>query len=212
MRRHSATSAPVYWSTAKRELSRVDPVLAEIIRRHPRIALRPRGEPFQTLARAIVSQQISVKAALSVWNRLCEASGGAHPDALLRMQRPALRACGLSERKCEYLGDLARHFAAGTLRPQTWPGMDDEALIAELVQVRGIGRWTAEMYLIFNLLRPDVLPLADLGLQRAMRLHYFRGRLVGEPRMRRLGATWSPWRSVATWYLWRSLDPVPVAY
>jgi DNA-3-methyladenine glycosylase II len=187
-------------------------VLGEIIRVHPRISLRRRGEPFLTLARAIVGQQISVKAAQSIWDRVAAAAPDMTPAQVLALERPVLRACGLSDRKVEYIADLARHFSSGELQPALWPGMDDEALIAELVKVRGIGRWTAEMFLIFNLLRPDVFPLHDLGLQRAIRLHYFRSRQVNVARMRKLGAHWAPWRSVATWYLWRSLDPVPVEY
>ena len=204
-------SAP-YWNRAKRELARSDPVLGRIIRAHPRIALEPRGEPFHTLARSIVGQQISVKAAASIWARVCAVAPRMHPKEIADAKHIRLRACGLSQRKAEYLADLARHFVDGTLRPRVWQRMDDEAVIAELVQVRGIGRWTAEMFLMFNLLRPDVLPLADLGLQRAIRIHYFRGRSVSPRTMRRVAEGWAPWRSVATWYLWRSLDPVPVEY
>jgi DNA-3-methyladenine glycosylase II len=126
--------------------------------------------------------------------------------------RRRLPACGLSQRKAEDIADLARHFVDGSIHARDWPQMDDEAVIAELIEVRGIGRWTAEMFLMFNLLRPDVLPLDDLGLQRAIGLHYFDGERVTRERMRELGAGWAPWRSVATWYLWRSLDPVPVEY
>ena len=123
-----------------------------------------------------------------------------------------LRTFGLSSRKSEYLRDLALHFVRGTIHAHRWPAMDDEAVIAELVRVRGIGRWTAEMFLIFNLLRPDVLPVDDLGLRRAASLHYRGGRALTPRTLRRLGEGWAPWRSVATWYLWRSLDPVPVEY
>jgi DNA-3-methyladenine glycosylase II len=203
---------PDYWDGAKRALARRDPVLGEIMRRHPRVHLVARGEPFMTLARAIVGQQISVKAAQSVWNRVLEVAPGMTAAEVLAVRRPRLRACGLSERKTEYIADLARHFAAGTIHPHRWPEMDDEAVIAELVAVRGIGRWTAEMFLIFNLLRPDVYPLGDLGLLNAVRRAYFRGRKVPVARIRRLGEQWAPWRSVATWYLWRSLDPLPVEY
>ncbi|MBI3371941.1 MAG: DNA-3-methyladenine glycosylase 2 family protein [Betaproteobacteria bacterium] len=203
---------PEYWPRAKRALVRGDATMGRIIRAYPKIALARRGQPFFTLARSIVGQQISVKAAQSVWNRLEAALPEVSPEAVLALERTALRACGLSERKVEYIADLARHFADGTARVERWPQMDDEDVIAELVQVRGIGRWTAEMFLIFNLLRPDVFPLDDLGLRKAMRLHYFRGRAVPVARMRKLGANWAPWRSVATWYLWRSLDPVPVEY
>jgi DNA-3-methyladenine glycosylase II len=202
---------PDYWLRAKRALARRDGVLARIIRAHPRIALARRGEPFKTLARSIVGQQISVKAAESVWNRVLAVAPAATPEQILNARR-RLRACGLSQRKTEYVTDLARHFADGSLHARDWPGMDDEAVIAELVQVRGIGRWTAEMFLMFNLLRPDVLPLDDLGLQKAVSLHYFGGERVGRERVRELALAWAPWRSVATWYLWRSLDPVPVEY
>jgi DNA-3-methyladenine glycosylase II len=204
--------APDYWLRAKRALAKADPVLAGIIRSHPRITLTCRGEPFLTLARAIVAQQISVKAAQSIWDRFAACVGEVTPASVLAKDRPLLRACGLSDRKTEYIADLAQHFAGGAIHVHRWPGMDDEAIIAELVEVRGIGRWTAEMFLIFNLMRPDVLPLDDLGLQRALRLHYFKGRARSREAMRRLARAWQPWRSVATWYLWRSLDPVPVAY
>ncbi|HEY6864209.1 MAG TPA: DNA-3-methyladenine glycosylase 2 family protein [Burkholderiales bacterium] len=205
-------AAPGYWLRAKRALSKSDPVMAGIIRSHPRIFLRPRGEPFTTLARAIVGQQISVKAAQSVWDRFAACVGEVTPERVLAKARPQLRACGLSDRKTEYIADLAQHVADGVIHVHRWPQMDDEAIIGELVEVRGIGRWTAEMFLIFNLLRPDVLPLDDLGLQRAICLHYFKGRPRSRRTMTRLASAWAPWRSVATWYLWRSLDPLPVEY
>ena len=203
---------PAYWDRAKRTLSRGDPVLAAIIRRHPRVHLAPRGEPFHTLARAIVGQQISVKAAQSVWDRFASLAVEVRPERVLALQRPQLRACGLSERKCEYIADLARRFADGEVHVHRWPDMDDEAVIADLTQVRGIGRWTAEMFLMFNLLRPDVFPLDDLGLQKGIRLAYHAGRAISLGTLRCRGEGWRPYRSVATWYLWRSLDPVPVEY
>jgi DNA-3-methyladenine glycosylase II len=203
---------PEYWLRAKRALARRDPVMAAIMRRHPRIFLMRRGEPFLTLARAIVGQQISVKAAQSVWDRLVACVGEVTPQNVVLKERPLLRACGLSDRKTEYIADLAQHFADGKIHVQRWPQMSDEEIIAELVEVRGIGRWTAEMFLIFNLLRPDVFPLDDLGLQKGIRVSYFKNRKIALSTMRRLGDTWRPWRSVATWYLWRSLDPLPVEY
>jgi DNA-3-methyladenine glycosylase II len=203
---------PEYWDKAKRFLARSDPVMAGIIRAHPKVFMMRRGEAFMTLARAICGQQISVKAAQSVWNRVCGCVGEITPQNVLNRKRPQLRACGLSDRKTEYIADLAQHFADGKIHERYWPGMDDEAIIAELTDVRGIGRWTAEMFLMFNLLRPDVFPLDDLGLQKGIRVAYFKGRKVSLQRMRKLGETWRPWRSVATWYLWRSLDPLPVEY
>jgi len=202
---------PDYWEKAKRSLSRRDPVMGGIMRRFPKVHITPRGDPFHTLSRAIVGQQISVKAAQSVWNKFALLLGEVKPETVLEKKRPRLRACGLSDRKVEYIADLAQHFADGKIHVHRWPGMGDEEIIAELTEVRGIGRWTAEMFLMFNLMRPDVFPLDDLGLQKGIRLCYFK-KSVSLNRMRKLGETWRPWRSVATWYLWRSLDPLPVEY
>ena len=203
---------PHYWSKAKRSLARRDPVLASVIRAHPSVALRSRGDAFQTLARSIVGQQISVKAADSVWRRFSESVVVVQPAMVLEIGALRLRECGLSQRKVEYLIDLAGHFASGAVDPAGWTVLDDETVIEQLTRVRGVGRWTAEMVLIFGLLRPNVLPLDDLGLQRAVGLAYFAGRRVSARTIRRLALNWEPWRSVATWYLWRSLDPVPVEY
>jgi DNA-3-methyladenine glycosylase II len=203
---------PAYWDRAKRELSRRDPVMGEIIRGHPRVYLVPRGDPFATLARSIVGQQISVKAAQAVWDRVLAVVGQMDPRSAADAGPERLLACGLSRRKVEYVLDLAVHFARGAIVPERWQAMDDEEVIAELTEVRGIGRWTAEMFLIFNLLRPDVLPLDDLGLRRAVSLRYRRGRAISAAGVRRVARAWQPWRSVATWYMWRSLDPVPVEY
>jgi len=203
---------PEYWDRAKRSLAQRDPVMGAIMRRHPRVHLVPRGAPFHTLARAIVGQQISVAAAQSVWNKFSGIALEIVPENILRLKATQLRACGLSERKCEYISDLARRFADGEVHVHRWPQMSDDEVIADLVQVRGIGRWTAEMFLMFNLLRPDVFPLGDLGLQKGLRLAYHGGRKVSLATLRRRGESWRPWRSVATWYLWRSLDPVPVEY
>ena len=203
---------PPYWDQAKRELSRRDSVMGAIVRRFPRIHLTPRGDPFLTLARSIVGQQISVKAAQAVWERVVAVMHEVTPGAAIEAGPKRLLACGLSRRKVEYVLDLAARFEGGDLVPERWQMMSDEQVIAELVEVRGIGRWTAEMFLIFNLLRPDVLPLDDLGLQRAVSLCYRGGRSVSTGGIRRIAKEWQPWRSVATWYLWRSLDPVPVEY
>jgi DNA-3-methyladenine glycosylase II len=203
---------PDYWTRATRELSARDPVLRRIAAASKGLALRSRGDAFNTLARSIVGQQISVKAADSVWQKLAIALPVLEPATVERLDTDALRACGLSRSKVVYLQDLARHFSSGALDPRAWPQKTDAELIEELTCVRGIGRWTAEMFLIFYMTRPDVLPLADLGLQKAMRLHYNGGRPLGPRKLAALNRLWQPWRSVATWYLWRSLDPVPVEY
>lgn len=203
---------PDYWEKAKRSLARNDSVMGAIMRAHPRVYMVSRGDPFLTLVRSIVGQQISVKAAQSVWNRLSDCVGTVSPEKVLKRKRAELRACGLSDRKTEYIADLAQHFADKRIQSNRWPDMGDEEIIAELVQVRGIGRWTAEMLLMFSLLRPDILPLDDLGVQKGIRIAYFKGRKVSLAGMRRVGDRWRPWRSVASWYLWRSLDPLPVEY
>ena len=205
---------PEFWLKAKRALARGDPVLAKIIRAYPRVSLERRGEPFYTLARSIVGQQISVKAAQSIWNRVAALAPEMQPAQIIALsaRKRRLKAAGLSERKVEYIVDLAKHFSAGTIHPHRWPEMGDEDVIDELVQVRGIGRWTAEMFLMFNLLRPDVFPVGDLGLQKAVQLHYYDDERIALDKLREHGEAWRPYRSVATWYLWRSLDPVPVEY
>jgi DNA-3-methyladenine glycosylase II len=210
---------PPHRGRAKRALAGTDPIMAGLIAAHPRVRMVSRGDGFSTLVRSIVGQQISVKAADSVWARLCERCPQITPEALLRRRAATLRSCGLSGRKVEYLQDLARHFDAGRVRMEDLAGLADEEVIEILTEIRGIGRWTAEMFLIFNLLRPDVFPVDDLGLLKAVGLHYFDGtpcaellRGAGRQKVLQLGAAWAPYRSVATWYLWRSLDPVPVEY
>lgn len=203
---------PEYWQQASSELAQGDPVMAGLVERFTSASLVSRGDPFVTLARSIVGQQISVKAADSVWSRLIAAMPVMSPASVLTTSTDSLRACGLSARKAEYLGDLARHFSSGEIHLQRWSSMSDAEIIAELTAVRGIGVWTAEMFLIFNQLRPDVFPLDDIGLQKAVALHYFSGQRPPRGALAGHGERWRPWRSVATWYLWRSLDPLPVEY
>jgi len=203
---------PQYWNQATRELAASDEVLNKLIAEFDGLTIGSRGDAFATLARAIVGQQLSVKAAQSVWNRLCAELRSITPAVMVGAEAARLRACGLSGQKAIYLRDLAERFDSKALDVAAWSHLDDEAVIAQLTQVKGIGRWTAEMFLIFYMTRPDVFPLDDIGLQRAMRTYYNRGRPLSALRMRRIGAGWAPWRSVATWYLWRSLDPIPVKY
>jgi DNA-3-methyladenine glycosylase II len=186
--------------------------MAALIARYPDCVLGDRGDPFQTLARAIVGQQISVRAADSIWTRFAALAGTVSAEAVAALDRDNLAACGLSRRKVEYLVDLAGHFVDRRVEPARWKSMDDDAVIAELVDVRGIGRWTAEMFLIFNLRRPDVWPVDDIGLQKAVAVHYLGGERPTPTTLREQGERHRPWRTVATWYLWRSLDPLIVQY
>ncbi|MDK2125413.1 DNA-3-methyladenine glycosylase family protein [Parachitinimonas caeni] len=204
---------PEYWEQACHELAERDAVLARLLQQYPGECLEGKGDAFITLARSIVGQQISVKAAETIWGRLAQRLGEVSSHALLTMAEADLQACGLSSRKVAYLQDLSHRHVAGQLSVRDWLDRDDEAVIAELITIKGIGRWTAEMFLIFHLLRPNVLPLDDIGLQRAMAQFYNHGDPISKLKMREIArALWQPWSSVATWYLWRSLDPLPVAY
>jgi DNA-3-methyladenine glycosylase II len=204
--------APVYWQEACRHLMKRDRVMKKLIPLHSGVSLQSRGDAFVTLARSIVGQQISVKAAQSVWDRFAVLPKKMLPAQVLKLKVDDMRAAGLSARKVEYLVDLALHFANDQVHVNAWADMDDEAIIAELVAIRGIGRWTAEMFLIFHLMRPIVLRLDDVGLQNGISRCYFSGEPVSRSEIREVAASWAPFCSVATWYIWRSLDPAPVAY
>jgi DNA-3-methyladenine glycosylase II len=203
---------PAYWDKACADLVKRDRILKKLIPKFGPVHLMSRGDPFVTLARSVVGQQISVASAQAAWQRVESACPKLVPQQFIKLGQDKLMACGLSKRKAEYILDLAEHFVSGALHVGKWTSMEDEAVIAELTQIRGIGRWTAEMFLIFNLSRPDVLPLDDLGLIRAISLNYFSGEPVTRSEAREVAANWEPWRTVATWYMWRSLDPLPVDY
>ena len=204
---------PDYWDDAVAALIKRDRILKKIIPGHRHEWLAAPATPFVTLARAIVGHQISVKAADTMWQRFTKACGRTpSPARVLTLAQSDPGATGLSKRKNEYILDLAQHFADKKIRPSQWSSMDDETVIADLCAIRGIGRWTAEMFLIFNLQRPDVLPLDDASLIRAISLHYFSGEPVSRFEAREVAQAWAPWRTVATWYLWRSLDPASVQY
>jgi DNA-3-methyladenine glycosylase II len=207
---------PQYWDEACKHLSKRDRVMRKLIPRFGEGRLRSRGDAFTTLARSIVGQQISVKAAQSVWDRFAAlmpaGAAGVVPAEVLALPPQSMREAGLSARKVEYLSDLAQHFVSGSVHVRQWQQMDDEAIIEELVAIRGIGQWTAEMFLIFHLMRPNVLPLDDLGLIKGISLNYFSGEPVSRAEAREVGDAWAPFRSVATWYIWRSLDPLPTDY
>jgi DNA-3-methyladenine glycosylase II len=204
--------APTYWQEACKHLMKKDRVMKRLIPQFGQTCLYSRGDAFVTLARSVVGQQISVRAAQTVWDRFAQLSSQLTPSRVLRLKIDDMRAAGLSTRKVEYLVDLALHFDNGAIHPEAWSTMDDEAIIAELIAIRGIGRWTAEMFLIFHLMRPDVLPLDDVGLINGISKGYFSGDVVSRSDAREVAQAWAPYRTVATWYIWRSLDPVPVAY
>jgi DNA-3-methyladenine glycosylase II len=203
---------PPYWEEARKHLMKKDRVMKRLIPKFGDACLQTRGDPFVTLARSVVGQQISVKAAQTVWNRFALLPKKMTAANILKLRVDDMRAAGLSVRKVEYLVDLALHFDAGAVHTKAWEAMDDEAIISELIAIRGIGRWTAEMFLIFHLMRPNVLPLDDVGLLNGISKNYFSGDVVSRSDAREVAAAWAPYCSVATWYIWRSLDPLPVIY
>ena len=206
MPRLQGSVTPDYWNDAKKHLAKSDPVLRRIIRNCRDVDITSRGDAFQTLARSIVGQQISTKAAASIWNRFADCAGSVTPASVAALTPESMRACGLSNAKARYVHDLAAHFASGSLKPRRWARMDNEAIIEDLTRVKGIGRWSAEMFLMFHLMRPDLLPVDDLGIRRAMERHFNSGRAIKKEKMRKIGERWAPYRSVASWYLWRSLE------
>ena len=208
----ASSMRPAYWDDACKHLVRKDRVMKRLIAQSDGACLQTRGDAFTTLARSIVGQQISVKAAQTVWDRFVLLPRKMLPANVLKLKVDDMRAAGLSARKVEYLVDLSLHFSSGAIQVGAWESMDDDAIIAELVAIRGIGRWTAEMFLIFHLMRPNVLPLDDVGLINGISRNYFSGETVSRSDAREVAGAWTPYCSVATWYIWRSLDPLPVEY
>jgi DNA-3-methyladenine glycosylase II len=202
---------PGYWEQAKQELMKRDRIMRRLIPQFGDLHLTGRGDAFTTLARSIIGQQISVKSAQASWQRLLQICPKCTPAQVLKAGSENLGLCGLSKRKAEYILDLADHFKEKRVHAAQWNEMEDEDVIAELINIRGIGRWTAEMFLIFNLLRPNILPLDDPGLLKGISVNYFSGEPVSRSDAREVSANWEPWRTVATWYLWRSLDEVVAA-
>jgi len=206
------SKSPDYWQQAQTELSAADPIMADIIRMYQGEVLAGKDDAFHTLARSITGQQISVKAADAIWGRLdgfCK--GSVCPQPIQQADEDTLRSLGYSRQKALYLKDLSHFFSERKHLERDWAQMADEEVIKDLTQIKGIGRWTAEMFLIFHLLRPDVFPIDDLGVLKAIRVHYPEQEWSRKAYLT-CAELWRPWRSVATWYLWRSLDPVPVAY
>jgi DNA-3-methyladenine glycosylase II len=205
------------WSADDRALMRADKVLKRLMEEggpiDPAIDRRgSRPDPFEAVARAIVGQQLSTKAARSIWEKLLGQFGGETPtpEALLRKRKPTLRKAGLSNAKVEFLRDLAKHVKDGRLDFDRIKDLSDEDVIAELIEVKGVGQWTAEMFLMFHLARQDVVSVGDLGIRRAVQIAYGMEELPGPEELERIADEWRPRRTLACLYLWRSLDNTPV--
>ena len=203
---------PIFWEKAKKDLIRRDKKLGKIISSYPKDFLFSKSDPFYTLARSIVGQQISVQAAQAVWNKYEKKIKKVNPKNTINLHFMTLRSCGLSRQKISYLRHLSLSFIKNEINPGKWNKFQDEEIINELIKIKGIGRWTAEMYLIFNLCRPDVFPADDLGLIKGICNCYNIKYPITKDRAIKMSEKWKPYRSVATWYFWRSLDPIPVEY
>jgi DNA-3-methyladenine glycosylase II len=200
---------PDDYARARRLLLRRDPVLAALIRKHGAcgLAAAQRADHFSALVRAITGQQLSTKAAATIYARLVALMpGGVTPQALASLSDEQMRAVGMSRQKAAYFRDLAQKALSGALPLDSLEEMNDDDVIAALTQVKGIGRWSAEMFLMFRLHRPDVLPVDDLGIVNAVKNVYRLRKRPTADRIRTIGEPWRPFRSVACWYLWRSLD------
>lgn len=185
-----------------------DPKLAMIINSVGQYSIELRRQPFRSLVEAIIYQQLAGRAADAIFARFLKLYNGRFPspERILATDYPALRAAGLSRQKIEYIKDLAGHVSDGRLRLGRLAKMDDSEVAEALIKVKGIGRWTADMFLIFCLGRPDVLPVGDLGLRRAMMIHYALAELPDPARMNEIASAWKPYSSIATWYMWKSLE------
>ena len=203
---------PIFWEKAKRELSNKDKALGKIIQNYTKDYILSKSDPFYTLARSIVGQPISLTASQPVRERYERKIKKVNPKNTRIMHFQSLKACGLSRQKSSYLKSLSTAFIEKEINTTKWIDHSDEKIIEELIKIKGIGRWTAEMFLIFNLCKPDIFPADDLGLIKGICECYNLSYPITKEHAIKLSEKWKPWRSVATWYFWRSLDPIPVEY
>ncbi len=201
-----------WWEQAVFYLSDNDPIMKNIINNHNEDYLQSRDDPFNALCRTIIGQQISVKAAASIWNKFATGTKNINPKNVIKYGNNNIRKCGISNKKVEYIIGLSNFFIENPDSVNLWKKMDDKSIIKELCQLKGIGPWSAEMFLMFCLLRPDVLPLGDLGLRRAVGKNYLNTFDPTYEEVEKVAKKWIPYRSAATWFLWKSIDPIPVAY
>jgi DNA-3-methyladenine glycosylase II len=206
-----AAQTPEYWSEACAELCVKDPVLAKVIKKYPEPILTSKGDLFSTLIRSIVGQQISVLAADAIWGRFIALIGEVSPESILKPTPEMLKNCGLTSRKVEYIRGISETWTreyAGL----DWEILSDDEVKRKLIALRGVGPWTAEMILMFSLLRPDIFPIDDIGAIRAIENIYNGGKVMTKDELLDQANNWAPWRTVATWFLWRTIDDEPVEY
>ncbi|MBC50090.1 MAG: DNA-3-methyladenine glycosylase [Pelagibacteraceae bacterium] len=200
------------WLLAINNLKKKDKILKEIINKYKSEKLHSKKNAFLTLAKSITGQQISVKAANSIWLRLEKKIKKIDPSNILKVKINEIKKCGFSKQKANYIFNLANFFKKNKNIENKWKKVEDEEVIDDLIKIKGIGRWTAEMFLIFYLLRPNIFPSADIGLLKAISINYNLKYPLKNSDIKKFKKKWIPWSTVATWYLWRSLDPVPIKY
>ena len=204
---------PKYWQKSKEFLSKVDPSLEGLLLKHDDYIISSRGEALETLLRAIVGQQISVQAAASVWGKLANKIGQIKPENLLSLSFDDLKACGLSKQKTQYLINICNHFISFSIKDHShWEDRSFESVYQELITIKGVGPWTAEMFGMFYLLEKDIFPIKDIGIIRAMNQIYGDGNILSKNQIIEISEQWKPYRSVACWFLWKSIDSEDVQY
>jgi len=206
-------SLPAYWQQSKEFLTHADPKLAKLILEHQHYSISSRGEALETLLRSIVGQQISVQAAASVWGKLEKKIGKIKPENVILMSFEELKSCGLSKQKVQYIINICNHFINFSIKDHLyWENRSFESIYDELITIKGVGPWTAEMFGMFYLLEKDIFPIKDIGIIRAMNQIYGEGKPLSLEKIIAISETWRPYRSVACWFLWRSIDSEEVLY
>ena len=204
---------PAYWQDSLQYLTSADKTLGDVISQHKDYSITSRGEAYETLLRAIVGQQISVKAAASVWNKIIDLIKIIEPNKVLSTSKEKLKLCGLSKQKTQYILNISEHFKINNIIDDTyWENRTYLSVYEELITIKGIGPWTAEMFGMFYLLEKDIFPLKDVGILRAMYQLYNNGERIDIDKIVKISDTWKPYRSVACWFLWRSIDSEEVLY
>ncbi len=204
---------PAYWQDSLQYLTSADKTLGDVISQHKDYSITARGEAYETLLRAIVGQQISVKAAASVWNKIIDLIKIIEPNKILSISKEKLKLCGLSKQKTQYILNISEHFKINNIIDDTyWENRTYLSVYEELITIKGIGPWTAEMFGMFYLLEKDIFPLKDVGILRAMYQLYNNGERIDIDKIVKISDTWKPYRSVACWFLWRSIDSEEVLY
>jgi DNA-3-methyladenine glycosylase II len=204
---------PDYWQDSLQYLTSADKTLGDVISQHKDYSITSRGEAYETLLRAIVGQQISVKAAASVWNKIVDLIKIIEPNKVLSTSKEKLKLCGLSKQKTQYILNISEHFKINNIIDDTyWENRTYLSVYEELITIKGIGPWTAEMFGMFYLLEKDIFPLKDVGILRAMYQLYNNGERIDIDKIVKISDTWKPYRSVACWFLWKSIDSEEVLY